>query len=77
MNDIAVSKLKATCLALLEDVHRTRRPIRITRFGKPIAEVIPPSAPKSQSWLGSMKDQIEINGDIVKPVGAFDDWNAR
>ena len=43
MREIAISQFKATCLAVLEDVRRTRRPVRVTRFGKPVAEVIPPS----------------------------------
>ena len=43
MEQIAISKFKATCLGVLEEVRKTRRPILVTRFGKPIAEVRPPS----------------------------------
>ena len=77
MREIAVSKFKATCLAVIEDVRRTRRPVRITRFGKPVAEVVPASAAPAQSWLGSMRDSLEIAGDIVGPVGAFARWTSR
>ena len=45
MEEIAVSKFKATCLAVIEQVRKTRKPVRITRFGKPLAEVVPPSTP--------------------------------
>lgn len=45
MEEIAISKFKATCLAVLERVRRTNQPIRVTRFGKPVAEIIPPSPP--------------------------------
>jgi hypothetical protein len=31
---MAISKFKATCLATLERVRRTGRPLRVTRFGK-------------------------------------------
>jgi len=41
MREIAISEFKARCLALLEEVSKTRKPIRITRRGKPIAEVVP------------------------------------
>jgi prevent-host-death family protein len=75
--EIAVSKFKVTCLAVIEEVRRTRRPIRVTRFGKPVAEVVPVSAAPKQSWLGCMRDSLEISGDIVRPVGAFDKWAAR
>ena len=77
MREIAVSKFKATCLAVIEDVRRTRRPIRVTRFGKPVAEVIPASASPKQSWLGCMRDALEVSGDIVQPIGAFARWTAR
>ena len=41
MQEIAISKFKATCLAVLEDVRRTGAPVRVTRFGRPVAEVVP------------------------------------
>ena len=74
MREIAISKFKATCLAVLEDVRRTRRPVRVTRFGRPIADVLPPSAVPTQSWLGCMRDSLAIQGDLVEPVGAFNRW---
>ena len=76
MPDIAISKFKATCLAVLEEVRKTGVPVRITRFGQPVAEVVPPRPEKKKSWLGCMKDSLEISGDIVGPVGAFDGWTA-
>jgi hypothetical protein len=75
--EIAISKFKVTCLAVIEEVRRTRRPIRVTRFGKPVAEVRPVSATPKHSWLGCMRDSLEISGDIVRPIGAFDKWAAR
>lgn len=74
MRDIAISKFKATCLAVLEDVRKTRTPIRVTRFGKPVAEVVPATADPITSWLGSARGTAEIVGDILGPIGAFDDW---
>ncbi len=73
MEEIAISEFKAKCLALLKRVRKTRKPIRVTRFGKPIAEVIPPRPAKpGTDWLGSMAQTFEITGDIVSPVI---DWN--
>lgn len=77
MDEIAISKFKATCLAVLERVRRTRKPIRITKFGKPIAEVVPPSPePKKQSWIGSMEGTILFQGDIISPVIDESYWEA-
>ncbi len=74
MKEVAISEFKAKCLSLLDQVQKTKRPIRITRFGKPVAEVIPPSAQTSADWLGSMKDKIEILGDIVSPANEPNEW---
>ncbi len=71
---MAISKFKATCLATLERVRRTRRPIRVTRFGKPVAEVVPPSPPRRKGWLGDMAGTGRIVGDIVSPASDPDDW---
>lgn len=77
MKDVAISEFKAKCLALLEQVNNTKTPIRITRFGKPIAEVVPPSPmQESKDWLGSLRDSTDIVGDIVSPVVEESDWEA-
>jgi prevent-host-death family protein len=69
MEEVAISEFKAKCLALLERVRQTKRPLRITRFGKPIADVVPATPDAGQAaWIGSMKDSMQILGDIVSPV---------
>jgi prevent-host-death family protein len=75
MDEIAISKFKATCLAVLEQVRKTRRPIRVTKFGEPVAEVVPPSPKaKKEPWLGSMARTGRILGDIVSPASDEKDW---
>ena len=77
MQQVAISEFKAKCLALLEQVRKTKKPLRVTRFGKPIAEVIPPGPTVEEGdWLGSMADSMEIVGDIVSPVVEEADWEA-
>ena len=77
MDEVAISEFKAKCLALLERVRKTRQPIRVTRFGKPVAEIVPPSPTAGPGdWLGSMADSTEIVGDIVAPVIEQSDWEA-
>ena len=69
MKEVAISEFKAKCLAMLERVRRTQKPLRVTRFGKPVAEIVPPSPDTGQKqWIGSMKDTMEIMGDIVSPI---------
>jgi prevent-host-death family protein len=74
MKEIAISEFKAKCLALLDQVQKTKKSIRVTRFGKPIAEVVPPSPARATDWIGSMKGEIEILGDIVGPASDENDW---
>ena len=75
MQEVAISQFKAKCLALLEQVRATKKPIRITRFGKPVAEVVPATAVMDrEAWFESMKDTFEILGDIVSPANDEDEW---
>jgi prevent-host-death family protein len=75
MDQIPISKFKATCLAILERVRRSRRPVLVTRFGKPVAEIVPPSPrARPDDWLGCMKDEGRIVGDIVSPASEESDW---
>ena len=77
MKEVAISEFKAKCLGILEQVRKTRKPIRVTRFGKPVAEVVPPSPEqRPKNWLGCMAGTMEIVGDIVGPTGSLDDWEA-
>ena len=75
MQEIAISEFKAKCLALIEQVRLTKRPIRITRFGKPVAEVVPSTVIMDRkAWFNSMKDTFEIVGDIVSPANDENEW---
>ena len=77
MEEIAISKFKATCLEVLERVRTTRRPVRVTRFGKPVAEVNPPSVFSSgKRRLGMMMGTARIKGDIIAPANALADSEA-
>lgn len=77
MEEIAISKFKAKCLAVLERVRRTGKPVRITRFGKPVAEIVPPSPERArENWIGSMRDTVTFVGDIVSPAADEDEWEA-
>jgi prevent-host-death family protein len=69
IQEIAISEFKAKCLALLEEVDKTKVSLRVTRRGRPIAEVIPASPNmEERNWLGSMADSMQITGDVVSPV---------
>jgi prevent-host-death family protein len=76
MEEIQISKFKATCLAVLDRVGKTRVPVLVTRFGKPVAQIVPPSpATRDEGWLGCMRDRTRIVGDIVSPASDPSDWD--
>jgi prevent-host-death family protein len=77
MKEIAISEFKAKCLALLEQVRKTKQPIQITRFGEPVAQIVPPTPREAApNWLGSMADRMDLAGDIIAPVIEIGDVEA-
>lgn len=78
MEQVPISEFKAKCLAIVKEVNRTGVPIQITRFGKPLVEVGPPSPPRQgKSWLGNMRGTITILGDIVGPTSEPGEWESE
>ena len=79
MEQMAISKFKATCLAVLEQVRKTSVPVRVTRRGVPVADVVPPGPAKktADDWLGAMAGTAEIAGDITTPTGELVTWDAE
>ncbi len=77
METVSISQFKARCLAILARVKRTGRPVLVTKFGEPVAEVVLPSASvRPRRWLGSFEGTGRIVGDIVAPASDEGDWEA-
>lgn len=75
MESMAISKFKATCLAQLDKVKRTGKPLLVTRRGEPIALIEPPPPPeKLASWLGRFKETGSITGDVIAPALSEQEW---
>ena len=70
---IGAGEFKAKCLGLLDDVHRQRKEVLITKRGNPIAKLVPVNQ-RSESFIGSMKGTMEIVGDIISPID--EKWDA-
>ncbi len=63
---IPAGKFKATCLALLDEVARTGRPLVVTKHGRPVAQLVAVDGLEPPSLLGSVLEE----GDLLTP---FDD----
>lgn len=72
METMAVSKFKATCLSVLEEVKKRKKRVLITKRGDPLAEIVPVEPAERQTPL---KDTVTFLGDILSPV-AHDEWEA-
>lgn len=76
MKEVAISEFKAKCLSIVDQVQKTRSPVRITRRGKPVAELVPLSPVRPKDLFGYMKGSVRILGDIVSPANDPEDWEA-
>jgi len=74
---IAISKFKATCLAVLDRVRTTGEPVLVTKRGRPVAEIVPASrAVSGDRQLGDLAGTAVIAGDLVEPVAEPGEWEA-
>ena len=64
---IAASDFKANCLRLMDEVAQQRRPIIITKRGKPVAKLVPVET-EAIDLFGRMAGSIKICGDIINPI---------
>ena len=65
---VPAGEFKARCLALLDEVAETGRPVLVTKRGKPVARLVPVEAPPG--LLHSVKKER----DLVSPIE--EKWDA-
>ena len=63
--NINAAQFKAKCLKLIDEVAATRKPLVITKRGKPLAKLVPIQEESLPPLFGYMKGMGEILGDIV------------
>ncbi len=68
LKTVPAGEFKARCLALLDEVAETGKPLLVTKRGKPVARVVPVEAPPG--LLHSVKKER----DLVSPIG--EKWDA-
>ena len=76
MKQMAAGKFKAHCLAIMDEVAKTREPVVITKRGKPVAKVVPVEQPKPRKLLGSLEGVLlPARGDLTEPTVPLEDWD--
>jgi len=62
---IAAGHFKTKCLKLMDDVQKNHIEIIITKYGKPVAKLVPVEKKSPPPIFGYLKGKIKIKGDII------------
>jgi antitoxin (DNA-binding transcriptional repressor) of toxin-antitoxin stability system len=75
---VSATEFKAKCLALIDDMNRTKIPVVVTKRGKRVAEMRPAGADidSDRSLIGWMKGSVLRYDDPFSPAIDPSEWNA-
>lgn len=73
--NMPAGEFKAKCLKLMDRVQRTHEEVVITKFGKPVAKLVPAQEVSSKPLFGFMKGEAAVLGDIIAPTG--EEWDVE
>ena len=82
LRQMAAGEFKAKCLAIMDEVNETGRPLVVTKRGEPVIEIIPIRAARKSTKrdpiFGRLKGIVTIVGDpddLIKPVFPLEDYD--
>jgi len=75
MQKMAAAQFKAQCLAVMDHVSQSGRPVTITKHGKPVVTLFPASEGDDEIF-GALAGIARITGDIENTVPASD-WGVE
>jgi prevent-host-death family protein len=75
MKKIAAGAFKANCLSLMDDVRATKRPLLITKRGKPVAKLVPVED-DMDDFIGRLKGVFRVVGEIESPIETPEAWES-
>jgi len=73
---VSAPEFNARCLQLIAEVKRTRRPVTITKRGRPVARLVPVE-PEEQRFLGSLRTRIALVENGKRPVEPPEVWETE
>lgn len=75
MGTIAAGLFKARCLELMDEVARTREEIVVTKYGRPVAKLVPIDGPPPRPLFGRARHTVvHVADDAFEPTP--DVWSA-
>jgi prevent-host-death family protein len=66
--EIAAGQFKAQCLQLMDRVKLTHEEIIITKYGRPVAKLVPIEESPPSSFIGYMKGSVVVSADLIAPI---------
>jgi prevent-host-death family protein len=75
MQKMAAAQFKAQCLAVMDQVSQSGRPVVITKHGKPVVKLVPANDGEDEIF-GALAGIARIKGDIENTVPASD-WGVE
>ncbi len=74
MRSISAGKFKDTCLGILDEVAANRTPVTITKWGRPVARLVPVAAPRHAEAAGAagVEEGVQPYGSDVPGSPAED-----
>ena len=76
MKKIAAGAFKAKYLSLMDDVRATKRPLLITKRGKPVAKLVPVEEDDTDDFIGRLRGVFRVVGDIESPIEPPEAWES-
>jgi prevent-host-death family protein len=71
---IQAGRFKAKCLKLMDDVHKQKYSLIITKRNKPIVKLVPIEEEQPSLLFGKMKGTAHIKTDLIQPIR--EEWDA-
>jgi len=72
---ISASDFKSHCSKVIEEVSQRRKPVVITKRGKPVAMLVPLDKEERETLFGFARGCVKIHGDILEPIAV--EWEAQ
>jgi prevent-host-death family protein len=75
MKKMPAGEFKSRCLAVMDNVQKTKESVLITKRGRPVAKLVP-AEESPREFLGRLEGLVKIVGDIETPIEPSDSWEA-
>ena len=71
---VSAAEFKTHCLQLMDRVQQERTEVVVTRYGRPVARLVPYEAEEAVTPFGVLRGTVTFHGDVVAPTGEA--WEA-